>query len=268
MRTPMTYPIRFWAILLSCLLLYQFSTDVRADSCKYEKDIELTLDLDSSDSLAINAAAGDLEVRGVAGLDKAVINGRVCVSKQAWLDDAQVETIAGNRAQINVNLPAKSSGWSLIGNSYARIDLVIEVPHDMTLEVKDSSGDASFHNVAAIQLQDSSGDIEIEDSSGPISIRDSSGDIDIERIAGDFTVESDSSGDINISEIGGTALVKKDSSGDIRFTHITHDAIVEVDSSGDISAKDIGGDFRVLKDGSGSISSSNVSGDTDTPKDS
>ena len=79
MRTSMTYPMRFWAVVLIILLAFQFTTDASADWCKFEKDIDLTLDLSSSDILAITASAGDLDIVGVAGSDQAVIHGRACV---------------------------------------------------------------------------------------------------------------------------------------------------------------------------------------------
>lgn len=67
MRTSMAFPIRFWATLLAGLLVYQFSTEVSAGWCKYEKEIDLTLDLAGSEVLAISAAAGDISVRTVGG---------------------------------------------------------------------------------------------------------------------------------------------------------------------------------------------------------
>ena len=267
MKTSMAYPIRFWALVLGCLLIYQFSTEVSADWCKFEKDINLTLDLSSSEVLAVAAAAGDLDIIGVSGSDKAVIRGKVCVSKEAWLDESGVNITPGRHAQIDVNLPDTDGGWSLFGkNNYAWIDLHIEVPQELPLEVKDSSGDMFLKNIAAVQLQDSSGDIEIENARGPVSIRDSSGDIDIEEAEGDLTIEADSSGDIYASDINGTVLIIRDSSGDIRVSHVSDDVIVERDSSGDISASDVGGDFRVLKDGSGDIRSHDISGEVDLPQ--
>lgn len=265
MRTSMAFPIRFWAILLAALLMYQYSAEVSAGGCKYQKVIDLTLDLSGSDLLAISAAAGDLEVRGVSGSDKAVIHGKVCVSKQAWLDAASIETIAGKRAQINVNLPASSGDWSLFGNHYASLDLEIALPQDIALEVKDSSGDARFRHIAAMDLQDSSGDIEIEDAAGPISIKDSSGDIEIENVANAVSIR-DSSGDIDVAHVAGNFTVEADSSGDIRATNIDGTVLVKKDSSGDISVSTVGGDFRVLVDGSGSIRSHDVQGEVETPK--
>jgi len=265
MRTTMIYPIRFWTLVLSCLLIYQFSTEASADWCKFEKDINLTLDLSASDVLAISAAAGELEVIGVSGSDQAVISGKVCASKEAWLEESEVNTSSGRRAEINVNLPDINGGWSWSGNSYVSLDLHVEVPQDLALEVKDSSGDMLLKNIAALQLQDSSGGIEIENARGSISIRDSSGDIDIDEAAGDLTIEADSSGDIYASDINGSVLVIRDSSGDIRISHVSDNVVVERDSSGDIRVSDVGGDFRVLKDGSGGIHSSDVRGEIQLP---
>jgi hypothetical protein len=266
MRSSMEYPIRFWAVVLTGLLLYQFSTEASSDWCKFEKDIDLTLDLSASDVLAISAAAGDLDVIGVSGSDQAVIRGKACASKQAWLDESEVSTKAGKNAEINVILPDTDGGWTSFGNNYAGVDLKIEVPQDLMIEVRDSSGDIFLKNVAVAQIQDSSGDIEIEGARGPVSISDSSGDIDIDEAAGDVTIESDSSGDINASDITGTVLVKNDSSGDIDIARVSKDVVVERDSSGDISATDVDGDFRVLKDGSGGIRSRDVRGEVEIPE--
>lgn len=267
MRTSMAIPIRFWATLLAGLIMYQYSINVSADWCEFEKEIDLTLDVSDSDTLVITAAAGDLDIRGVAGTKQAVIHGKVCVSKQAWLENAGIEVVEGKRAKIFVNLPDSTGGWSLFGGSYATLDLEIELPQNIALEVKDSSGDATFRNIGAMQLQDSSGDIEIEDAAGPLSIKDSSGDIEIAHVGNAVSIR-DSSGDIEIDQLVGDLTIEADSSGDIRATNIDGTVLVKKDSSGDISVKHVTGDFRVLIDGSGSIRSEDVQGKIETPKDS
>jgi hypothetical protein len=264
----MAYPIRFWALLLTGLLLYQFSSEAVGDQCKFEKNIDLTIDLSTANELQISAAAGDLDIIGVAGSTEAAIKGKVCVSKEAWLEESGLSTITGKQSKITVDLPSTDGNWSLFGSNYARMDLSIEVPQDLALEVKDSSGDMFLRNTAEVQIQDSSGDIEVENARATVVIRDSSGDIDVDRAEGDVTIVSDSSGDINANDINGSVLVMKDSSGDIDIRRVSDDVIVERDSSGDISANDVGGDFRVLKDGSGGIRSSNVEGEVQIPKNS
>lgn len=266
MRTSMTYPIRFWAILLAVLLVFQFSDKAFGDYCKYEKKLELTLDLSASELLTINASAGDLKVTGVPGLKAANISGKACASKQDWLDASSIETQSGDRASIIVQLPKINGGWSLMGSSYAWIDLRVEVPEDMALVVNDSSGDTFLKNTGEVNLSDSSGDIDIENARGQVTIRDSSGDIDIEQGNGDVIIESDSSGDIFAKDITGSVHVIKDSSGDIEARSISENVIVERDSSGDISVTDAGGDFHVLKDGSGGIRSKGVSGEVKVPR--
>lgn len=264
-RTAMTFSIRFWAVTLAALLVYQFSTEVAADSCKFEKSIDKTLDVSKSEILAISAAAGDLDVTGVSGTTQAVIHGRVCASKDTWLEQSDVTTTSGKRAEIDVSLPNSDGSWLSLGSSYVWMDLTIEVPDDLALDVRDSSGDMLLENIASIQIKDSSGDIEVENARGSVSISDSSGDIEIDKADGDVTIESDSSGDIDAMDINGSVLVKSDSSGDIEVSNVSDNVVVERDSSGDISADGVGGDFRVLKDGSGSISSSGVEGEVDIP---
>lgn len=266
MKTSMTYPIRFWALVLTGLLLYQFSSEALADSCKYSKDIGLTLDLSHSNTLSVYAVAGDLKVVGKSGSDQAIISGKVCASKEAWLEESRINASGGKHATIEVDLPSGNKGWSFSGKNYVWMDLHVEMPDNLALEVKDSSGDMHLKNIAAVEVQDSSGDIEIEAALGPISISDSSGDIDVDKAEGDLTIESDSSGDIYANDIHGSVLVVKDSSGNIDVSDVSDNVVVEKDSSGDIKATHVGGDFRVLKDGSGRISSSDVSGEIQVPE--
>jgi hypothetical protein len=266
MKTPMTYPIRFWALVLTALLLYQFSTNASAESCKYEKIIDKTMDLSGSEVLRIAAAAGDLKIVGVPGSGQAVIHGRACASTQAWLEQSDVITTPGNSAAIEVSLPEVDGGWLSLGNNYLWLDLDIEVPQDLALDIRDSSGDMTVRDTATAQIRDSSGNIEVAGALGPVSINDSSGGIEITGVNGDVTIESDSSGDIEVEDVTGSVLVMSDSSGDIEVSQVSGDFVVERDSSGDISAEDIGGDFRVLRDGSGGISLREVKGEVDIPE--
>ena len=263
-RNALIYPIRFWAIVLAALLIFQFSSNASADVCKFEKKIEKTLDLSGTESLMITALAGDLEVVGVPASQAAVIRGRVCASKEAWLADSDIYTAPGKSAEISADLPDTGSSWSW-GSNYLWMDMWVEVPDDLALDVRDSSGDVLLKGLADVQIRDSSGDIEIRNALGAVTVSDSSGDIEIFGADADVTIESDSSGDIDIADVKGSVLVMSDSSGDIDVSRVSNDVVVERDSSGDISASDVGGDFRVLKDGSGGIRSHGVKGQVQVP---
>lgn len=251
-------------LFLSLLLI---PVSLQAWECEYSKDISQSLDLSASEKLVVKAAAGNLEVRGVADSDTAQIRGKVCASNEEWLAESTVETSNGTTAEIRVALPDTDSNWSVMGQKYVYLDLELDVPNRLPLEISDSSGDADIFGVGELSIKDSSGDINIEESSGPLTVSDSSGDIEIVDIEHDVTIESDSSGNISGRDIGGTVRVVSDSSGDIRFRNVDEDFIVERDSSGDISANQIRGDFKVMRDGSGNIDARNVDGVVETPDD-
>lgn len=238
----------------------------QAWDCKFEKDIDVTLDLSGNEHLTVQAQAGDLSVTGRKGISEARISGKVCSSNEYWLEQSGILTEGGEKAKITADLPQEDTGWSLTGNHYIYMDLEIEVPAGIPLDIRDSSGDIVVEDTAAVSIKDSSGDIEVGRVSGPVVLQDSSGDIELRDIAGDVSVVQDSSGDIYGNHIEGSVLVERDSSGEIRFKQVENDFIVERDSSGDIVAETIGGDFRVIRDGSGEIHSSDVSGAVDIPE--
>lgn len=238
----------------------------QAWGCKYEKDIDLTLDLSGSEQLAIDAVAGDLEITGHAGTAEARIRGKVCASEEDWLEESRVLTEGGPQASITVDLPDADGGWSFMGSQHLYLDLEIEVPAGLPLVIRDSSGDVDVRGTGPVDIRDSSGDIELVDVQGSAVLKDSSGDIELERIAGDVTVRQDSSGDIHGRGIEGSVLIEHDSSGDIRFEDVGGDYVVERDSSGDIVADTVGGAFRVLRDGSGEVSFTAVSGEVEVPE--
>lgn len=252
-------------LLLSAVLS---CASAQAWECKHERDIDQVLDLSGSSHLSVLAGAGDLEITGKNGLSEARVLGKVCASKVKLLDRAAVHTEGGANASVSVSLPEIEDSWSFLRNDYVYIDLVIEVPSDLTIDVRDSSGDLAIAGTGPVSVRDSSGDIEIEKVTGAVVINDSSGDIDLSDIAGDVTIQQDSSGDIYGRTIQGSVLVENDSSGDIRFRDVRDNYVVERDSSGDIVADTVGGDFRVDRDGSGDIRVSGVSGTVDIPEES
>lgn len=244
-------------------VLILFVASAQAADCRHEKKIDATLDLAGADRLVIEAAAGDLVIAGDDAAVQAHIQGRVCVSKEAWLSEAGVETDSGSTARIAVTLPDTNKGWNLSGGRYASIDLEITVPAGLELEVRDSSGDMVLRGTGPVSIEDSSGSIEARDIKGRVTLEDSSGGIELRHIHGDVLVRRDSSGGIDGRDIRGSVRVEHDSSGEIRFEDVGGDFIVERDSSGAIIADTIGGDFRVLRDSSGGVRMTAVAGEVE-----
>ena len=232
--------------------------------CTFEQEVDQVLDVSSSSSLTVKALAGDLEITGRDDVDSARISGRMYASEEQWLAEMSVEQVAGDAAAITVQIP-DVTGKAFRGNDYAYVDLVVEVPADLPVQVFDSSGDMQLDNLMDANVKDSSGDIKLLNMRGDLQLKDSSGDIEIERLDGDLEIISDSSGDVEASGITGSVVVRADSSGDLDFADVDGDVLVERDSSGDITVNEVGGSFSVERDGSGEIRAIAVQGQVAVP---
>ena len=232
--------------------------------CTFEQELDQVLDVSSSSSLTVKALAGGLEITGRDDVDSARISGSMCASKEQWLAEMSVELVAGDAAAITVQIP-DVAGKAFWGNDYAYVDLVLEVPSDLPVQVFDSSGDMQLDNLMDANVRDSSGHIKLLNMRGDLQLKDSSGDIEIERLDGDLEIISDSSGDVEASGITGSVVVRADSSGDLDFADVDGDVLVERDSSGDITVNEVGGSFSVKRDGSGEIRAIAVKGQVAVP---
>ena len=211
----------------------------------------------------IHARAGELRVTGVDGLAEARIKGTARASEREDLDDITLRAERrGDVVEIEVVIPEqRGEHW---GSYYRGLDLEIEVPRAVALEVDDSSGNAEFRRVGALDLEDSSGEIVIRDAAGAVRVEDSSGGIEIEGVRGDVTLR-DSSGDIEVRDVTGRVTVEDDASGSIYASKVTGTVHVRDDSSGDIEVADVGGDFVVDHDGSGDVRHRGVKGEVRVP---
>jgi DUF4097 and DUF4098 domain-containing protein YvlB len=253
------------------------------DGCAFRADRAAGVDAKGIEKVVIRAGAGDMKVIGRSNAVRVEARGQACAGKQELLDKTQISVRRdGNIIYVETELPQNESGWSWGKNEYAYIDIGIALPSNVPVEVTDSSGDTVIEDLAALTLQDSSGDLEIHriagladvgDSSGDLRIedagsarvRDSSGDIEIEKVRELVDVVSDSSGDIHVGRVDGSVRIEQDSSGGIRIEEVKGDVNVDSDSSGDIYAGHVGGDFTVGEDSSGTIEHDAVSGKVTVP---
>ena len=213
----------------------------------------------------VRARAGTLEIKGVEGLKEVRAKGTARANDEDYLDEIKLRVERhGNRVSVIVDIPERNhSMWN--NNVNRGLDLIVEVPKGMDLDVEDSSGELEISNVGALDLDDSSGDIQVDNVGGPLRIEDSSGEIRVTNVRGDVRVD-DSSGDINIRDVTGRVVIDDDSSGDIDITDVSGSVEIDNDSSGDIDVRRVGGDFTVAHDGSGSIRHSGIKGEVSVPE--
>ena len=218
--------------------------------CDAFGDRQAQADAAGAERIEILAGAGDLQLTGRSGT-QVDATGRACARDDEELARVQLHAERdGAVVRVVADIPREID--------YAYLDLRIDVPEGVPVRITDSSGDLRVRHVAALDLRDSSGDIEIEDVPGDVSVEDSSGDVDIDGAMGSLTLE-DSSGELYLTAVGDTHVVS-DSSGDIRISRAGA-VRIDVDSSGEIVCRDVTGSVSVGEDSSGSIEVSNVGGD-------
>ena len=272
---------RYLLLLIALAPTTSLAWDV---GCKLKADRAAGIEAGGVEKVVIRTGAGDMKVVGRGNAVRVEARGVACAAKQELLDASQISVRReGNVVYVETTLPQNEDDDNWGNNDYAYIDIGIALPSSIPVDATDSSGDATFEDLKALTLQDSSGDLKINriagladvgDSSGDIEIevagsvrlRDSSGDIEVDSVAGDVDVALDSSGDIEIAKVDGSVRVAQDSSGSIRVEHVKGSVTVDSDSSGDIYAGSVGGDFTVSEDSSGDIDHSMITGKISVPK--
>jgi hypothetical protein len=253
----------------------------QADDCRHSAERAVSVAAAGITKVVIGAGAGDLKVRGQPGLSQIQAKGEACASKEDLLARIQIESRQeGSTLYLKTLMPSLEGNF--LSNSYATLDLAVQVPDSATIELEDSSGDLELGRVKSAIVADSSGDLEIEDIAGDLDVSDSSGDIEIERIAGNLKVK-DSSGDMQLREIqgqveipidssgeinivqAGSVHIHQDTSGEIVIRRVNRDVRIDTDSSGDIDVAEVGGNFSVGADGSGGIRQAKVVGTVELP---
>lgn len=197
-------------------------------------------------SVRIEAAGGILRVEGRSGINEVRIRGTARADRTSRLD--AIKLIAerrGDEVFIKADMPEwRDRDWHDRDHEFVALDLVIEVPSSLKLDVSDGSGEAEFNNTGSIELGDGSGEIKIRNARGDVRVSDGSGSIIIEGVEGSVRV-NDGSGSISARNVTGNFVVTTDGSGNIDVERVTGDFVVENDGSGGISYDTVKGSVRI-----------------------
>ena len=218
-------------------------------------------------SIRIEAAAGILKVEGRTDINQVRVRGTARSNRRNILDDIKlIAERRGDEIFIKADMPENRGFWDRARDDYDQIalDLVIEVPASIPLDVADGSGEAEFVNAGPLEFSDGSGEIHVRGARGDVRINDGSGNITIEGVQGSVRVH-DGSGNISARDVTGNFVVDDDGSGDIDVSGVGGTMRVENDGSGNIDVGRVAGDFVVDHDGSGTIRYDTVKGSVRIP---
>ena len=222
---------------------------------------QLDLSIQGIDVLVVSCGAGLLDLKGVEGRDK------IRVTAEIEVEDLQKEDLQKFiENNVRLNLEKHNNKALLISEVQkyapvefeARINLMIEVPLELDVNIADGSGAIRVQNlVGNLKIDDDTGKIQVENIFGKVIVNDASGEIDIEYIRGNVMVR-DGSGPIQIDHINGDVYVT-DGSGDMTILHVDGNVTVS-DESGDIDISDVSRAVFISAAGSGALDIERVKG--------
>ncbi len=212
------------------------------------KEVELPLSVPSGKVLRIEGSAGDVSVKGGASVGKLKATARF---RAGTHEDAKA------KADRYTPVLEESEQYVLLkqpeGHDFS-VDLDIDVPTGVPLELKLLSGDVSIEGTnAPVRVHGKSGDLSLKGAEGAIEVSLSSGDVAIEHAnASVLTVET-KSGDLSLNDVTGAVNVRT-SSGDVSVKRCRARNVSVEAASGDVSVD-------MLEPVNGTVNVRTVSGD-------
>ncbi len=208
----------------------------------FEKVQDLRLSAEGLHKLKIDSGSGFLKVTGNNSSRDIEVKAEIVVKGKSDKD-------ANEYIRKNVVLTLERNGdkavlvstfKNKIFSGSRAINLTVNVPKNIHLDVDDGSGEMSIQNITGdIYVDDGSGEIEIENIQGNVKIDDGSGTVSVRDVEGEVSID-DGSDTIDVSGVSGTVVVD--------------------DGSGSINIEGVGGDVHIKDDGSGSLSIRDVKG--------
>lgn len=243
LRVP--YRARVFVLVMSALL----TASLASAQCAHSATHDLSTELEGVTTVRVESRAGDVVVVGHTDTDTLRAVGSACASSRAYLEDIQLDVV-----RTDTTLTLRAVTPMLMGFLvYARLDLVVDLPSGVALEIDDGSGDVSVRGVSSLRLTDASGDVVASDLGNVTVVEDGSGAMSFVDVTGNVDILADDSGDIKVERVGGSVRIGRDGSGEIDVRSVDGDVFVDEDRSGEIEIHDVGNDVHVRDDGSGGI---------------
>jgi hypothetical protein len=212
--------------------------------------------------IRVENGSGRLIINGKQGVSAVSATAMVRGSSQSAVDAVKLITERnGDEIVVKADRPDSRRSW----HDNVSVDLTVEVPSNLQLDVSDGSGGAQIDNVGPLTVDAGSGGVRITNVNGGADVTSGSGGARLSSVHGDVAVSSGSGG-ITIAGVTGSVNVRDAGSGGIHVSQVTGSLHLGSIGSGSLNADNIGGDLTLDSKGSGSVSYTNVKGHVSVPK--
>lgn len=235
---------------------------VSAAGCRL-RHLDLTADQSAAvesagvHTVVVRSGAGWLRIQGHPAFGRIQARGTAHASSQSFLAAIHLTmTRSGDTVFVNALTPLDTG--SVAGPQ--GLDLTLDLPSDLALDVTDASGETVIHDVGPLRLATSgTGGVEIDGVTGMLDAVDGPGDFQAANVKGNVRIH-DGGGAIYLSNVAGSVDIPVDGAGEIQVADVTGNVHVGAKSSGEVAARNIGGDLLVDATGSGSVEYHDVKG--------
>ena len=211
--------------------------------------------------LVLDVGAGYLRVQGTSSATEVVVTGLAHAATIAGLNAVQVKS---RRAADTIFVSAVLPPSRHEPGAATALDLTIQLPSSLALDVIDSTGESIFRNVGALRTKHGDGGLDIDTVGGNLDVTDGGGDMIAANVNGDVHIV-DGGGSIYLSNITGSVTIPQDGPGEIQLSGVGGDVTVGSKASGEVAARGVGGNLLVRANGNGSVEYRDVKGHVAIP---
>lgn len=252
------WPMHCWRPTVALLTLVAGCTAHRYDNTAQRSGVAEAAGVTD---VKVIAGAGWLRITGRPGATQIRVTGIAHASSEAFLKQILLTvTRSGNVVQISAQVPDEPQS---IGEA-AALDLTVELPPMLALNITDQSGETIIRNVGPLTIVDNGGGLEIEGVTGDLDVTDGAGELQVSNVRGQVHIR-DGSGAIYVSNVHGSVDIPTDGSGEVQVADVTGDLTIGAKQSGEVAVRDVGGNFVVDAKGSGSIEYHGINGHVTVP---
>jgi beta-lactamase regulating signal transducer with metallopeptidase domain len=210
--------------------------------------------------LRVEVPAGDVRIVGRPVGNTVRVLSRRCGSRPEVLDGLALDMgQRGEELRIKVELPRQL--FSRTQGTVARVDLDIEVPQALALDLETSLGSVDLVDVGSVRLRDRLGDVRIAGVAGTLALESGPGDlriqdvregvrltggvgpIEVEQVGGDVLVTGRTGRSV-IRDVQGSVSIQRHG-GDVRVERVAGDLTVQRLENGEVQHQEVRGTVRL-----------------------
>ncbi len=177
---------------------------------KYDDTKTWKLDANGIKELRVDVPVGSVEIVGSETTKEIVVTADIVIRKMD--DDEAVEYLKkckmdlvkkGDKAVFEFDLKKGKHHWFFGSSISISIDITIEVPRSMNLDLSSGAGDFDVKKITGnLTVETGAGNITLTDVKGIIEADSGAGNVEIKKVIGDVTVET-GAGNIELDDIKG-----------------------------------------------------------------